>query len=155
MINKNESQKEIIMNLATRVYELFKEDEIKAKGMAEIFQIIEDRFLPRIDSATKADIKQNQLEVTLKIEKVRVEIEKVRNELKVDIERGRNELKVDIERGRNELKIDIEKVRNDTEKVKTDLMKHMNRQVIWIIASISLITGSLVGLLKLLDYFVK
>ena len=119
MINQKESQKGFFMNLATRAYELFKDDETKARGIAEIFEIIEDRFLPKADSATKADIKQSQLELTL-------EIEKVRSDLKIE-----------------------------TEKVRTDLMKHMNRQVIWIIASISIITGSIVGLLKLLDFFIK
>ena len=133
MINQKESQKGFFMNLATRAYELFKDDETKARGMAEIFEIIEDRFLPKADSATKADVKQSQLELTLEIEKVRSETEKI---------------KIETEKVRSDLKIDIEKV-------KTDLMKHMNRQVIWIISAISIITASMVGLLKLLDFFIK
>ncbi len=210
MINENESKRGILMNLATRVYELFKDDEIKARGLAEIFEIIEDRFLPRIDSATKLDIKQSQLELTLEIEKIRNEIEQVRSgsnkniellrsdlskeiellrkDSKNEIEQARSNLSKEIELLRKETKNEIELLRSDSnkytelvrsdlskkielvrsdltlkieknntkiEEVRTDLMKHMNRQVLWIITAISIITGSMVGLLKLLDYFIK
>lgn len=114
------------MGIALKVYEAFKNDEAKAKVLAEAFEEIEEHYLPREEAATSAQLEHVNLSLKL-------EIEKVRSNLKLEIENVKSELKIDIE------------------KVRSDLIKYMNRQTIWIIGAVSVI----IGMLKALDYVLK
>jgi hypothetical protein len=139
------------MSLALKVYTAFKDDEAKAKILAEaldeMLEEIRKNNQSKNEAATRDELQQANLNLqlgikeveknlTVEIEKTHVEIEKVRAEIK-EVEKN--------------LMVEIEKTHVEIEKTRSDLMKHMNRQVIWIIGSVSVIIGAL----KALDYILK
>jgi hypothetical protein len=97
------------MSLAIKIYEAFKDDELKAKALSEVVDELERRIVPMEQISTKGD-----LEITrLTLEK---DIEEVRLTLKKDIEEVRLTLKKDIEEFRLTLEKNIEEVRLTLEK---------------------------------------
>lgn len=128
------------MGVALRVYEAFKNDEAKAKVLAEAFEEIEEHYLLKEEAATSAQLEHVNLNLKLEIENVRKEIKEVEGRLSLEIEKVRREIK-EVE---SRLSLEIEKVRSD-------VIKYMNRQTLWIIGAVSVI----IGMLKALDYVLK
>jgi len=126
--------KEHIMSLAIKVYEAFKDDENKAKILADVIEQIE-MVLKSNQVATQQDLINTQVALTKEIEKIRadltIKIEQVRTELIKEIEKVRADLKIEIEQVRADLTKEIEKVRADLkieiEQVRADLTKEIEK----------------------------
>ncbi|MGY4706931.1 hypothetical protein ACVNPS_04140 [Candidatus Bipolaricaulota sp. J31] len=80
------------MKLATRIYEAFKDDEEKARVLAEVVEELESRLIPMGELATKGDLEVTKLTLQKEIEQVRGEIEQVRLSLQKEIEQVRREV---------------------------------------------------------------
>ena len=76
------------MGYAVKIYEAFKEDEIKAKLLAEFIELVEQTILNN-QLATRQDVTISELKLTKEIEQVRadlsIEIEKIRTDLTKEI----------------------------------------------------------------------
>ncbi|MCD5408179.1 DUF1640 domain-containing protein [Candidatus Bipolaricaulota bacterium] len=80
------------MKLATRIYEAFKDDEEKARVLAEVVEELESRLIPLGELVTKGDLEITKLTLQKEIEQVRGEIEQVRLTLQKEIEQVRREM---------------------------------------------------------------
>ena len=84
------------MSLAIKVYEAFKDDENKAKILADVIEQIE-MVLKSNQVATQQDLINTQVALTKEIEKIRadltIKIEQVRADLTKEIEKVRGEIK--------------------------------------------------------------
>ena len=127
-----------MMTLAAKVYEAFKEDENKARVLADVIERIEIG-MSDVDIVTSHDLTRTELTLIKEIEQNRanfaIEMEKVRNEIKQtelklvkEIEKVRNEIKEtelklvkEIEKVRNEIKETELKLIREIEKVRSDL----------------------------------
>ncbi len=70
------------MSYALKVYEVFKDDEVRAKVLAEAFQELENRY-PHIENlVTVQHLENESLKLQKEIEKVKLDVEQVRVELK-------------------------------------------------------------------------
>jgi phage-related protein len=133
-----------MMTLAAKVYEAFKEDENKARVLADVIERIEIG-MSDVDIVTSHDLTRTELTLIKEIEQNRanfaIEMEKVRNEIKEtelklvkEIEKVRNEIKEtelklvkEIEKGRSDLSIEIEKVRNEIKETELKLVKEIEK----------------------------
>ena len=166
-----------MMTLAAKVYEAFKEDENKARVLADVIERIEIG-MSDVDIVTSHDLTRTELTLIKEIEQNRanfaIEMEKVRNEIKEtelklvkEIEKVRNEIKEtelklirEIEKVRSDLTIEIEKVRGDVAQARSDLTIaiHSNNvsAIRWLvglmITQLIAVSGLLVGLFQ---YFLK
>ncbi len=161
-----------IMGYALKVYEAFKDDEIKAKVLAEFIEKVEEA-INNNQVATQQDlhvqelkltkeIKEAELRLTKEIEQVRadlsIEIEKVRSDLSVEIEKVRSDLSVEIEKVRSDLSVEIEKVRAslsiEIEKVQAEVQRAKVSILKWLIglllAQTITIISAMVGLFQVL-----
>ena len=125
------------MRLATKVYEVFKDDEAKARALAELFDEIEEAINSN-DAATSHDlykaeltlvkeIEQNRANFSIEIEKVRGEIKETELRLKKEIDLLRAELKVEIEKVRGEIKETELRLKKEIDQVKADLTKEIEQ----------------------------
>ena len=125
------------MRLATKVYEVFKDDEAKARALAELFDEIEVAINSN-DAATSHDlykaeltlvkeIEQNRANFSIEIEKVRGEIKETELRLKKEIDLLRAELKVEIEKVRGEIKETELRLKKEIDQVKADLTKEIEQ----------------------------
>lgn len=77
------------MGFAIRVYEAFKDDEVKAKVLAEFIEKVEEA-INNNQVATRQDLHVQELKLTREIKEVELkltkEIEQVRAELKIEIQ---------------------------------------------------------------------
>jgi hypothetical protein len=142
------------MGFAVRVYEAFKDDEVKAKVLAEFIEKVEEA-ISNNQVATRQDlslqelkltkeIKDVELRLTKEIEQVRAdltkEIEQVRADLTREIEQVRADLTREIEQVKAELRLEIEKVRVEIHQVKSDILK-------WLIGLLLTQTITIVGII--------
>jgi len=122
--------KEHIMSLAIKVYEAFKDDENKAKILADVIEQIE-MVLKSNQVATQQDLINTQVALTKEIEKIRadltIKIEQVRTELIKEIEKVRADLKIEIEQVRADLTKEIEKVRGEIKETELRLQKEIEK----------------------------
>ena len=137
-----------IMSLALRVYDVFKDDDKKAKELANIFDEMENNYMRKEDFATKVDLEKAILILDHKIDSVR-------NDLSVEIDSVRNDLSVEINSVRTELKTEIISVKKDLD-IKTDNLrlyfeKRLNRHTVTIITLLSIMIGSM----QALSYLIK
>ena len=120
-----------MMTLAAKVYEAFKEDENKARVLADVIERIEIG-MSDVDIVTSHDLTRTELTLIKEIEQNRanfaIEMEKVRNEIKEtelklvkEIEKVRADLSIEIEKARNEIKETELKLVKEIEKVRSDL----------------------------------
>jgi NADH dehydrogenase/NADH:ubiquinone oxidoreductase subunit G len=151
------------MGLAVKIYEAFKDDETKARVLADVIESLE-QIIKVNEVATRSDIKntelaltkeieqirkdmkETELKLTKEIEKVRAdlskEIEKVRADLSKEIEEVRADLSKEIEEVRADLSIDIEKSRAETSislgKLRSDLIEKIEEKhsssIRWLVA---------------------
>jgi len=105
--------KEHIMSLAIKVYEAFKDDENKAKILADVIEQIE-MVLKSNQVATQQDLINTQVALTK-------EIEKIRADLTIKIEQVRADLTKEIEKVRGEIKETELKLQKEIEKARTEL----------------------------------
>jgi hypothetical protein len=129
------------MGLAVKIYEAFKDDETKARVLADVIESLE-QIIKVNEVATRSDIKNTELALTKEIEQIRKdmketelkltkEIENVRADLSKEIEKVRADLSIDIEKSRAESSISLEKLRSDLiEKIEE---KHSS-SIRWLIA---------------------
>ena len=151
------------MGLAVKIYEAFKDDETKARVLADVIESLE-QIIKVNEVATRSDIKntelalireieqirkdmkETELKLTKEIEDVRAdlskEIEKVRADLSKEIEKVRADLSKEIEKVRADLSIDIEKSRAETSislgKLRSDLIEKIEEKhsssIRWLVA---------------------
>ena len=129
------------MGLAVKIYEAFKDDETKARVLADVIESLE-QIIKVNEVATRSDIKNTELALIREIEQIRKdmketelkltkEIEDVRADLSKEIEKVRADLSIDIEKSRAESSISLEKLRSDLiEKIEE---KHSS-SIRWLIA---------------------
>ncbi len=83
------------MGFAVRVYEAFKEDEVKAKVLAEFIEKVEEAISSN-QVATRQDLNVQELKLTKEMKEIELrltkEIEQLRGEVKRDIEHIRVEI---------------------------------------------------------------
>jgi len=151
------------MGLAVKIYEAFKDDETKARVLADVIESLE-QIIKVNEVATRSDIKNTELALTKEIEQIRKdmketelkltkeienvradlskEIEKVRADLSKEIEKVRADLSKEIEEVRADLSIDIEKSRAETSislgKLRSDLIEKIEEKhsssIRWLVA---------------------
>ena len=150
------------MGFALRVYEAFKDDEVKAKVLAEFIEKVEEA-ISNNQIATRQDlniqelkltkeIKEVELKLTKEIEQVRSdltkEIEQVRADLTKEIEQVRSDLTKEIEQVRFDLRLEIEKVRVEIQEVKSSILK-------WLIGLLITQTITIIGVIAGLFQILK
>ncbi|MBI3814090.1 MAG: hypothetical protein HY279_06450 [Nitrospinae bacterium] len=95
------------MSYAIKIYEAFKDDEVKAKVLSEAIEKLEERYFHVENVATvrdleneslrlKREIKETELILTKEIEKVRQEIRETELKLTKEIEKVRLDLTKEI-----------------------------------------------------------
>ncbi len=131
------------MGYAVRVYEAFKDDEVKAKVLAEFIEKVEEA-INNNQLATRQDLNVQELKLTKEIKEVELkltkEIEQVRADLTKEIEQVRADLTKEIEKVRAELRLEIEKVRVEMQQVKTSILK-------WLIGLLLTQTITIIGVI--------
>jgi len=129
----------ILMGYAVRVYEAFKDDEVKAKVLAEFIEKVEEA-INNNQVATRQDLGLQELKLTKEIKDVELRLTK-------EIEQVRADLTKEIEQVRAELRLEIEKVRVEMHQIKASILK-------WLIgllfAQTITIIGVIVGLFQAL-----
>ena len=131
------------MSAALRLYEQLseaKDDKTRARLIAGAFDELEDRFPQLADLATQGHVRESELRLQKEIKEVggriRLEIEVVRKEIK-EVE-GR-------------LLKEIELIRVDAKALEVRLTQAIHRQTFWLVGAV----GAFVGLIRLLDAFIK
>jgi len=135
------------MRLATKVYEVFKDDEAKARALAELFDEIEVAINSN-DAATSHDlykaeltlvkeIEQNRANFSIEIEKVRGEIKETELRLKKEIDQVKADLTKEIEQVRADLSREIEQVRADLSKEIEQVRADLSREIEQVRADLS------------------
>jgi len=76
------------MGYAVKIYEAFKDDEIKAKLLSEFIELVEQAILNN-QLATRQDVTLSELKLTREIEQTRGEIKEVELKLTREIEQVR------------------------------------------------------------------
>ncbi len=112
------------MGLAVKIYEAFKDDETKARVLADVIESLE-QIIKVNEVATRSDIKNTELALTKEIEQIRKDMKETELKLTKEIEKVRADLSKEIEKVRADLSKEIEEVRADLskeiEKVRADL----------------------------------
>ena len=125
------------MGYAVRIYEAFKEDEVKAKVLAEFIEKVEEA-INNNQIATRQDLNVQELKLTKEIKEVELRLTK-------EIERVRADLTKEIEQVRGELRLEIEKVRVELHQVKASILKWL---IGLLLAQTVTIIGVIVGLFQ-------
>jgi len=116
------------MGLAVKIYEAFKDDETKARVLADVIESLE-QIIKVNEVATRSDIKNTELALIREIEQIRKDMKETELKLTKEIEDVRADLSKEIEKVRADLSKEIEKVRADLskeiEKVRADLSKEI------------------------------
>jgi hypothetical protein len=117
--------------------------------------------IKEVEGRLQREIKELELRLRKEIEGVRLEIESVRLEIKEVELRLRKEIegvRLEIENVRLEIKEtelklrkEIEGVRLEIKEVEVRLVNVIHRQTVWVIGAV----GTIMGLIRLLDYFLK
>lgn len=90
------------MGLAIKVYEAFKDDETKAKILADVIDQLE--MMRKVNETNmKGDLQTTQLALTKEIEVIRGEIKETELRLVKEIEKVRAHLYIEIEKIRSDL----------------------------------------------------
>lgn len=116
-----------------RIYETFEDAFGKEKARACVEDLVSLIEIKSESLATKDDLKETELRLTLSIEQVRSDLTK-------EIEQVRSDLTKEIEQGKTDTAISIERLRVEISKSK-----------IWFITSV----GIMLAFLKFLDYILK
>ncbi|HQL44487.1 MAG TPA: DUF1640 domain-containing protein [Spirochaetota bacterium] len=118
------------MGLAVKIYEAFKDDETKARVLADVIESLE-QIIKVNEVATRSDIKNTELALTKEIEQIRKDMKETELKLSKEIEKVRADLSIDIEKSRAESSISLEKLRSDLiEKIEE---KHSS-SIRWLVA---------------------
>ncbi|HOR95039.1 MAG TPA: hypothetical protein PLZ38_13785 [Spirochaetota bacterium] len=120
------------MGYAVKIYEAFKDDEIKAKLLSEFIELVEQAILNN-QLATRQDVTLSELKLTREIEQTRGEIKEVELKLTREIEQTRGEIKEvelkltrEIEQIRGEIKEVELKLTREIEQVRADVTEKIN-----------------------------
>ena len=129
------------MGLAVKIYEAFKDDETKARVLADVIESLE-QIIKVNEVATRSDIKNTELALTKEIEQIRKDMKETELKLTKEIENVRADLSKEIEEVRADLSIDIEKSRAETSislgKLRSDLIEKIEEKhsssIRWLVA---------------------
>ena len=115
--------KERFMRLSTQVYEAFRDDEAKAKVLADVIEQLEAGILDA-DVATRYDLNKTELTLLKEIEQNRanfaIELAKVKGELTKEIEKVRADFAIELEKVRGEIKDTELSLRKEIEQLRAD-----------------------------------
>lgn len=125
------------MGYAVKIYEAFKEDEVKAKVLAEFIEKVEEA-INNNQIATRQDLNVQELKLTKEIKEVELRLTK-------EIEQVRADLTKEIEQVRGELRLEIEKVRVELHQVRASILKWL---IGLLLAQTVTIIGVIVGLFQ-------
>jgi len=124
------------MSVALRLYEQLTdagEDKQRAKVIADAIEQIEERMPDGRDLATQGHVRESELRLQKEIKEVEGRLQK---EIK-EVELG--------------LRKEIEGVRLEIKEAEVRLVNIIHRQTAWVIGAV----GAIVGLIRLLDHFLK
>jgi hypothetical protein len=140
------------MGVALKLYEQLTdagEDKGRARLIAEAFERLEERYPELKEVATQGHVRESELRLQKEIKEVegrlRLEIKEVEGKLRLEIEGVRLEIK-EVE-GR--LQKEIEGVRLEIKMLDVKMAAALHRQTLWVVGSV----GAIVGLIRLMDYF--
>ena len=122
------------MGYAVKIYQAFKEDEEKARILAEAFEELEKRYPQFFDLPTKEELSVVKLELQKEIEELRKEIKQLEGEWRKEIVKSKGELEIkieqirkEIEQLRGELSERIEQTRKEIEQVRGEFRKEIEQ----------------------------
>ena len=124
------------MGVALRLYEQLTdagEDKQRAKVIADAIEQIEERMPDARDLATQGHVRESELRLQKEIKEVEGRLQK---EIK-EVELG--------------LRKEIEGMRLEIKEAEVRLVNIIHRQTAWVIGAV----GAIVGLIRLLDHFLK
>ncbi|MEW6526656.1 MAG: coiled-coil domain-containing protein [Spirochaetota bacterium] len=142
------------MGYAIKVYEAFKDDEVKAKVLAEFIEKVEEA-INNNQVATRQDLHVQELKLTKEIKEVELrltkEIEQVRADLTKEIEQVRADLTKEIEQVRNEMKEIELKLTKEIEQVRAELKVEIQQTKVsllkWLIGLLLTQTITIIGVI--------
>ncbi len=138
------------MGFAVRVYEAFKEDEVKAKVLAEFIEKVEEA-ISNNQVATRQDLNLQELKLTKEIKdtelKLTKEIEQVRADLTKEIEQVRADLTKEIEQVRLEAKESELRLTREIEKVRVEIYQVKSSILKWLIGLLITQTITIIGVI--------
>ncbi len=147
------------MSIALHLYEELskaKDDQARARIIAEALEQLEERFPQVRDLATQTQLRETELRLKKEIEQIRLELEQLRQqglhtklELENRIDQTRLELEKQIEETRLGLEKQIEQVKLEIKAVEVRFTQALHRQTLWIIGSV----GAIIGLIRILEWF--
>ncbi len=142
--------------VALHLYEKLNEaanDKERSKAIVDAFSELEERYPNLKDVATQRDLSETELRLRKEIEQVRLETEKVRNEIKTVESNLQLEIKTieaNLQKEIDKTRIEIEKVRAEVKMVEVNLTKELHKHTLWVISGI----GSIIMAIKLLDWLI-
>jgi len=138
------------MGFAMRVYEAFKDDEVKAKVLAEFIEKVEEA-INNNQVATRQDLHVQELKLTKEIEQTRLEIKEAELKLTKEIEQVRVDLTKDIEKMRLEIKEIELKLTKEIERVRAELKIEIQQTKVsllkWLIGLLLTQTITIIGVI--------
>ena len=133
----------LIITLALKIYEAFKDDEVKAKALSEVIDDLDRRIIPMEQISTKGDLEVTKLTLQKEIEGVRLTLQKEIEEVRKALREVELTLQKEIEGVRLTLQKEIEIVRKEIAEVKSGIIK-------WVIGLLLVQTGVIVTIITLL-----
>lgn len=136
-------RKDLMLETQSLNKDLILETQTLRKDLTLEIQILRNDLTLEIQ-AINSDLAQ-------KIEAVRsdltLEIQAIRSDLTRDIQAIRSDLTRDIQAVRTDLTLEIEKVHTKIETVRSDLLKNMNRMLLWMFGMLTFFTTSLLAVM--------
>lgn len=136
------------MSIALHLYEELskaKDDQARARIIAEALEQLEERFPQVRELATQTQLRETELRLKKEIEQIRLELEQLRQQgihTKLELENR-------IDQTRLELEKQIEQVKLEIKAVEVRFTQALHRQTLWIIGSV----GAIIGLIRILEWF--
>lgn len=135
------------MSLAIKIYEAFKDDEIKAKILSEVVDDLEKKIIPVSELSTRGDLEVTKLSLKKDIEEVRLTLKKEIKEVELTLKKEITEVRLTLEKKIEEVRLTLEKeieiVRKEIAEVKSGIIK-------WVTGLLLVQTGVIVTIITLL-----
>jgi hypothetical protein len=142
------------MSVALRLYEQLTEageDQRRAKVIAEAFEQIEERSPNFRELATQGHVRESELRLQKEIKEVELRLQKEIKEVELRLQKEIEGVRLEIKEAELRLRKEIEGVRLEIKEVEVRLVNTIHRQTVWVIGAV----GAIVGLIRLLDHFLK
>ena len=142
------------MGVALRLYEQLTdagEDKQRAKVIADAIEQIEERMPDARDLATQGHVRESELRLQKEIKEVEGRLQKEIKEVELRLRKEIEGVRLEIREVELRQRKEIEGVRLEIKEVEVRLVNTIHRQTVWVIGAV----GAIVGLIRLLDHFLK